>query len=389
MINFFKMDISSASLDANLWEAHSDSDDDIEDTNNFHKLTLEEVKKKIAVDYEVSDIHRYSSALDNIASFIKSQAFLYNEAANHCQFRLNLLMLPCIFLSSLCTVFSGISEKYANGTLYIAIVNALIAFLLAIVNYLKLDAASEGHHITSNNFLKLKIILEFSSGEVLLFQHPLMQLDGIEKKIEIWDKAYNTGIEERKKFIQELYTERDNISSKLVCCLQEKIVETKRKIVEIREINRFSIPKSIMNTYPIIFHINIFSFIKTIDDYRNNNILKLKNFRNELRFIKSKEVTIEDQVRIKELYQEKMDTMNEIKILNSTSNLIDMMFQQEIKNSVLFKKYFYMFYIQKLVNIICCNNSNYFLPDDYKNPYDCGYYDKTSKKSLLRKILNQ
>jgi hypothetical protein len=385
MLNFFKNETNTDSL----WEAHSDSDDDVEDKNNFHKLTLEEVKKKIAADYEVSDIHRYSSALDNIASFIKSQAFLYNESANHCRFQLNLLMLPCIFLSSLCTVFSSISKNYIYGTFYIAIVNALIAFLLAIVNYLKLDAASESHHITSNNFLKLKIILEFSSGEVLLFQHPLMQLDGIEKKIEIWDKAYNTGVEERKHFIQSLYTERENISSKLVSCLQEKIVETKRKIVEIREINRFSIPKSIMNTYPIIFNINIFSFIKTIDDYRNNNILKLKNFRNELRYIKSKDISDNDLIRIKELYQEKMDTMNEIKILNSTSNLIDMMFQQEIKNSVLFKKYYYMFYIQKIVNIISSNHSSYFLPDDYKNPYDCGYYDKTLKKSLLRKILNQ
>ena len=385
MLNFFKFGDSSATL----WEAHSDSDDDIEEQNNFHKLTLEEVKKKISADYEVSDIHRYSSALDNIASFIKSQAFLYNESANHCRFHLNLLMLPCIFLSSLCTVFSSISQNYKYGGFGIAVVNALIAFLLAIVNYLKLDAASEAHNITSNNFLKLKIILEFSSGEVLLFQHPLMQLDGIEKKIEIWDKAYNTGETERKLYIQELYTERETIAGQLVSSLQEKILETKRKIVEIREINRFSIPKSIMNTYPIIFNINIFSFIKTIDDYRNNNILKLKNFRNEIRYIKSKEITPVDQTRIKELYQEKMDTMNEIKILNSTSNLIDMMFQQEIKNSALFKKYFYMFYIQKIINIACSNNSSYFLPNDYKNPYDCGYYDKTLKRSLLRKILNQ
>ena len=385
MLNFFKFGDSSATL----WEAHSDSDDDIEEQNNFHKLTLDEVKKKISADYEVSDIHRYSSALDNIASFIKSQAFLYNESANHCRFHLNLLMLPCIFLSSLCTVFSSISQNYKYGGFGIAVVNALIAFLLAIVNYLKLDAASEAHNITSNNFLKLKIILEFSSGEVLLFQHPLMQLDGIEKKIEIWDKAYNTGETERKLYIQELYTERETIAGQLVSSLQEKILETKRKIVEIREINRFSIPKSIMNTYPIIFNINIFSFIKTIDDYRNNNILKLKNFRNEIRYIKSKEITPVDQTRIKELYQEKMDTMNEIKILNSTSNLIDMMFQQEIKNSALFKKYFYMFYIQKIINIACSNNSSYFLPNDYKNPYDCGYYDKTLKRSLLRKILNQ
>jgi len=385
-MNFFCVDLSNT-----LWEAYSDSDDDVEDQNNFHKLTLDEVKKKISADYEVSDIHRYSSALDNIASFIKSQAFLYNEAANHCRFRLNLLMLPCIFLSSLCTVFSSISQNYTYGFFYIAIVNAVIAFLLAIVNYLKLDAASEAHHITSNNFLKLKIILEFSSGEVLLFQHPLLQLDGIEKKIEVWDKAYDTGIEERKKYIQSLYTERETIASKLVSTLQEKILETKRKIVEIREINRFSISKSIMNRYPIIFNINIFSFIKTIDDYRNNNILKLKNFRNEIRFIKSKNdiISPNDQKRIKELYQEKMETMNEVKILNSTSNLIDMMFQQEIKNSVLFKKYYYMFYIQKLINIYYSNESNYYLPNDYKNPYDCGYYDKTSKRSLLRKILNQ
>jgi hypothetical protein len=99
-------------------------------------------------------------------------------------------------------------------------------------------------------------------------------------------------------------------------------------------------------------------------------------------------MSIEDEKRIKELYNAKMDIMNEIKILNSTSNLIDMMFQQEIKNNVLFKTYFYAFYFQKMVNLLSCKQSTYFLPSEYKNPYDCGYYDKVSKKSLLRKILN-
>jgi len=40
------------------------------------------------------------------------------------------------------------------------------------------------------------------------------------------------------------------------------------------------------------------------------------------------------------LYEEKLDIMKELFALSSTYNLIDIMFQQEIKNNILFKKYF-------------------------------------------------
>ena len=190
----------------NIWEAHSDSDDDLEDTNGFHKITLDEIKKKISVDYEISTIHKYSSALDNIASFIKSQAFIYNEASNYCKYRLNCLMFPCILLSSLCTVFSGISGKYKYGTFYIAIINALISFLLAIVNYLKLDAASEAHKISSHQYDKLQSTVEFTSGSVLLFRYNDIQK--MEYQLDqIKDKKVESGIE-----ISEL---KDKIETKL------------------------------------------------------------------------------------------------------------------------------------------------------------------------------
>jgi len=88
--------------------------------------------------------------------------------------------------------------------------------------------------------------------------------------------------------------------------------------------------------------------------------------------------------KIKLLYEEKLDIMKELFALSSTYNLIDIMFQQEIKNNILFKKYFYLFYLQKITSIIGYN----VLPPDYKDPYDCGYVDKKTNKSLLRKILN-
>jgi len=39
--------------------------------------------------------------------------------------------------------------------------------------------------------------------------------------------------------------------------VQEKIFDIKKKVIEIRESNRFSVPKYIMNRYPVIFNINI------------------------------------------------------------------------------------------------------------------------------------
>jgi len=74
-----------------FWEANSESDEE------NPKISFEQMKKQLREYYDPSIIHTYSSALDILASFIKCQAFIYNEAGNFCRFRLNMLMFPCIF----------------------------------------------------------------------------------------------------------------------------------------------------------------------------------------------------------------------------------------------------------------------------------------------------
>lgn len=359
------------SIESSFWEANSESDEE-------NHISLDELRQSIARSYEPSIIHQYSSALDILASFIKSQSFIYNEASYYCRFRLNLLMFPCIFLSSLCSVLA------TTQAAYIPAMNAFISFLLSIVNFLQLDAHAEAHQISSNHYSKLRVTLEFSSGELLLFSNPLLQNDGIHKEMESW-KRVNPGKKTDDK-MDLLCNEHDKLKHTLILSLQEKITGIKKKVIEIRETNRFSVPKYISARYPIIFNINIFSFIKTVSDYRNNLISTLKNIKNEIRYL-SHLPTLNDiqSNRIKELYADKLDIMKELFALSSTYNLIDIMFQQEIKNNHLFKHYFYLFYLQKIISLF---SNKSILPEEYKHPYDCGYFDKRQNKSLLRKILN-
>lgn len=362
-----------------LWEANSDS------TEEPRKITMNDLKQKLDQYYEPGIIHKYSSALDILASFIKSQSFLYNESSNYCKYHLNLFMFPCIFLSTMCSVFSTISQQYNYGFFIIGIINGVISFLLAIVNYLKLDAAAEAHHISSTHFSRLKILLEFTSGETLLFENPLLQPNGLEREMENWSRIHQTipDMETQKyEFMAKMAEEIKRLKDELVKNLQEKIDTIREKVIEIRENNRFAIPKTIMNDYPIIYNINIFSFIKTVEDYRTGIITTLKNVLNEIHFLGQHDPV--DQARILVLYEKKNNIMNELILLSSTYHLIDIMFQQEIKNNVLYRKNRLCFGLQRVFDLVGLKWN--VLPPEYKNPYDCGFMDK--ERSLLRKILN-
>jgi len=49
-----------------------------------------------------------------------------------------------------------------------------------------------------------------------------------------------------------LCNEHDKLKHTLILSLQEKITGIKKKVIEIRETNRFSVPKYISARYPII-----------------------------------------------------------------------------------------------------------------------------------------
>jgi hypothetical protein len=298
------------------------------DELEYRKLSYYQVERSLEKHYE-SESSSTSNELDILITYMKGQKNLYIKSKNAMQYKLNGLLVPALLITTAITIFAPFVQIFPWSGGFISGLNAVSTMLISLSNYWKLESSVEMFFNTANQYDKLETSLEFVSSKLM-------------------------------------FLEKESDKSKLIL---KHIQDVEKKIEEIKQWNSLFIPDEVRRVFPVICNINIFSFIKRIESNRKSLVIRLKDVKNEMRYIfhlrklrshglKSGTRDVEDreESRLKLLVDVKDKTKEELIRFRSIYSNIDGIFTKEIHEANSKSGWFFLNFNSS--NISKCNNNN-------------------------------
>jgi hypothetical protein len=206
----------------------------------WKKHTLEDIKIYVDSNFTTNMVSLSSTHLDIIGSYLNSQKLIYLESSHYTTIWLNMLMIPTILISAGASVISGTDDMIPYSSLIISSITAFSAFLLAIINYLKLDATSEAHRISAHQYDKLQNHIMFYSGKTLLFskssfnyhtRNDRLQKKQLEAQTQVLADLDEANIKATEKFKTDKQAIKDE-STILKKKIEDKLAENKQNYIK-------------------------------------------------------------------------------------------------------------------------------------------------------------
>ena len=289
-----------------ILEGHNSSEDEHIEKNaekHFNKF----------YDYNKSQ----SNKLDILLTFIKGQKHLFSHCSSICKHKMNCIMIPTLIISSFNTIFTPFFDDSIWINNVSAGLNSIILLLLSMMGYFKYEASSESFFQISKQYDRLETSIKLMRSSIYFNNHmdfdlsiqepsPMSAKIGSTVSTKVMDKQYN-----------------------------DKITAIESRINEIKESQQFDIPNDTRSLFPIIYHINIFTLIRKMDNYRNQLLFKFRSINHEIKNIVMIPMNVNqdhntDQTRLNVLYKAKTQIKDELyNTLNVYGNIEDI-FSREI-----------------------------------------------------------
>ena len=253
----------------------------------FRKLTYNEVSRS----FDQYDSSKYFNEMSILQTYFNGQKHLYTYSKNVTYRKLNMLMLPTMFLSASGTIMVPfiIDFEWSAGT--ITTIYAIITLLLGLVNYFRLESSYQQFSILADRYDKLQTSLELTNSKLVFIEN---------------------GLELERSVAANIREFEDKLS----------------------DIVNVIVPEDVKRLFPVICNINIFSFIRKVDAHKRGLIIQYKDCKNEIRYIyhKGKEKgNGKRDTRLQSLLDAKERLRTEIIQYKDVYNSIDIEFTREIR----------------------------------------------------------